>query len=715
MLKHRFYYALKPYLPWHMRMGLRRVTAQRLRRKRAADWPVNPAAGRIPDNWRGWPEGKKFAFVITHDVEGPEGLEKCRQLAELEMKLGFRSSFNFIPEGSYTVPPSLRQWLVANGFEVGVHDLQHDGRLFTSQAGFERKARRINQFIREWGAKGFRAAFMLRNLDWIRQLEIEYDSSTFDTDPFELQSQGAGTIFPFVVPDGESGSAAPGKGYAELPYTMAQDSTLFLVLGETTPAIWTSKLDWIAARGGMALVNVHPDYIRFDGDAASARTYSVSNYIALLNYISERHPGAYWHALPRQVAAFVRGMQAPPTLRRAQRVCMITHSFYETDNRVTRYAEALAARGDHVDIISLRRSAQTPHEQTIEGVHVHRILDRFSKAEQTQLAYLWPVLKFLFGATRWLMRNNAVARYDLIHVHNMPDFLVFAALWPKLSGARIILDIHDIVPELYGSKFAARKRSTTVSLLKWVERRSARFADHVIVSNDLWFEKFAERTGTRGKCSVFINNVDSNVFRPGLRNRPPDRKKIILFPGGLQWHQGLDIALRAFTRVSREMPEAEFHIYGDGIMKPSLVALSQELGFNGNVRFFEPVRIKEIAQVMANADLGVVPKRADSFGNEAYSTKIMEFMSLGVPVVVSRTKIDQFYFNDRVVRFFDSGDSDALATAMLEVLRSPSIREGLIANASKYSDANSWESRRGEYLRLVDSLSPSRPVWHDAI
>src|SRR5258708_10096471 len=142
-------------------------------------------------------------------------------------------------------------------------------------------------------------------------------------------------------------------------------------------------------------------------------------------------------------------------------------------------------------------------------------------------------------------------------------------------------------------------------------------------------------------------------------------------------------------------------------MKPALLALGRELGFNGNVRFFEPVKVREIARIMANADLGVVPKRADSFGNEAYSTKIMEFMSLGVPVVVSRTKIDQYYFDDSVVRFFESGDSDALAGAMIDVLRDRELRQRMIANAIAYSGRNSWDSRKPEYLQLVDSLSLS--------
>ena len=140
-------------------------------------------------------------------------------------------------------------------------------------------------------------------------------------------------------------------------------------------------------------------------------------------------------------------------------------------------------------------------------------------------------------------------------------------------------------------------------------------------------------------------------------------------------------------------------------MKPGLVALTKELGLDGSVRFFNPLRIHEIAGVMADADLGVVPKRADTFGNEAYSTKIMEFMSLGVPLVVSRTKIDSYYFNETLVRFFESGNADAMAEAMLAVLEDEHLRRDMISRSAEYAKCNSWNNHKLEYLELVDRLS----------
>ena len=719
---HRFYYALKPFLPWRLRIALRRITARNRLARGGETWPINQAAGKMPDGWPGWPDGKKFAVVLTHDVEGCSGLAKCRKLMTLERQLGFRSSFNLIPEGDYRVPAELRAEMSGDGFEVGVHDLKHDGKLFSSRRHFQESALHINRYIREWGASGYRSGFMLRNLDWFHDLDIRYDCSTFDTDPFELQPDGAGTIFPawvnapklrnsgsHILPNEKSpegSSAMARQGYVELPYTLPQDSTLFLVLRETSPETWLRKADWVASHGGMILVNVHPDYMQFADEAPSARTYPAKHYSELLEYLRVKYAGQYWQPLPKDIADYTSRLKNRPVYRPPKRVCMITHSFYESDNRVTRYAEALAARGDHVDVLALRRTTELPKQETIEGVHVKRLQDRFGKTESSKFAYLWPLVRFLGLTSWWMARSHSKQRYDLLHIHNMPDFLVYAGWYPRLTGAQIILDIHDIVPEFYASKFTDGKSNATTYALKIIERRAAKFADHVIVSNHLWLEKYQARTASQGKCSVFINNVDSRIFQPVRRTRD-DGRQIVIFPGGLHWHQGLDIALRAFKQVRRELPQVEFHIYGDGNMKPSLVSLAAELGFSNEVRFFEPVGVRQVARIMGNADLGVVPKRADSFGNEAYSTKIMEFMSLGIPVVVSKTKIDQFYFNDSVVRFFESGNIDALAAAMIEVLKDASLRRRLIENAIAYSSLHSWSQRKTDYLQIVDELASS--------
>jgi peptidoglycan/xylan/chitin deacetylase (PgdA/CDA1 family) len=320
MLRHRIYYGLKPFVPRSIRLGIRRWFAIRKREQVRDIWPIMPASERVPDNWLGWANGKQFALVLTHDVEDKDGLGKCRELMRLEQELGFRSSFNFIPEGNYKVPSELRDELVSNGFEVGIHDLKHDGRLFVSRREFSRKAIRINGYLRDWNAAGFRSGFMLHKLDWLHELDIQYDASTFDTDPFEPQPEGRHTIFPFWVPapaarkseanssgTNNSSCSTSGRlraGYVELPYTLPQDFTLFLLLREQTPDIWLRKIDWIAKHGGMALVNVHPDYLCFDGAAPKAMEYPSSHYKALLDYVKERYEGLFWHTTPRKVAQF---------------------------------------------------------------------------------------------------------------------------------------------------------------------------------------------------------------------------------------------------------------------------------------------------------------------------------------------------------------------------------------------------------------------------
>jgi hypothetical protein len=302
MFRNRLYYRIKPIVPLALRFSVRRWFALRKREREKGIWPISPGSERPPENWPGWPDGKQFALVLTHDVEGQSGLDKCRRLMNLEKTLGFRSSFNLIPEGGYQVPAQLRGELVRDGFEVGVHDLHHDGKLYRTREDFSRNAARINKYLREWGAAGFRSGFMLHNLNWLHGLDIEYDASTFDTDPFEPQPDHRNTIFPFWmdVPNGSSGN-----GYVELPYTLPQDSTLFLLFREKTPQIWFQKLDWVAQHGGMVLLDTHPDYISFE-NRKSSREYPAEFYKEFLEYVRQKYQDKFWHATPREVANYVR-------------------------------------------------------------------------------------------------------------------------------------------------------------------------------------------------------------------------------------------------------------------------------------------------------------------------------------------------------------------------------------------------------------------------
>lgn len=296
------YYRVKPFLPLWLRMGMRRAYAQKLREKNSDTWPIDESAARAPEGWSGWPEGKKFAFVLTHDVESSAGMKNLKKLAELEMGLGLRASFNFVPEGDYVVPSELRSWLVERGFEIGVHDLHHNGRLYDQRDNFRRKAERINSYIAEWGVSGFRSAFMMRELDWIHELDVEYDSSTFDTDPFEPQPDGCGSIFPLWFPNPD----AEDSGYVELPYTLAQDSTLFFVLQEKTVDIWKTKLDWLVQQGGLVLINIHPDYVDFESQKFSLRSYPSTLLSEFFSYLTTRYSDEFWNPRPEELSRWFR-------------------------------------------------------------------------------------------------------------------------------------------------------------------------------------------------------------------------------------------------------------------------------------------------------------------------------------------------------------------------------------------------------------------------
>ena len=294
--KQIYYQFVRPFLPGFLRAHLRTILLSRQRDGSALHWPIEDRyvrfqcaivahlmANRSLDSIpyiHFWPVGKRFAFVLTHDVETADGQKHVREVAGLDERYGFRSSFNFVPE-KYRIDPELISELKGRGFEVGVHGLKHDGRLFSSKAIFDSRAKKINGYLKQWNAAGFRSPMTHRNPEWMQTLDIEYDLSFFDTDPYEPIPGGTMSIWPFQM----------GK-FIELPYTMAQDHTLMVTLGETSPRLWLEKVDFIGKYHGMALVNAHPDYLK------NPPNYAI--YEAFLQQMHERE--GYWQALPREVA-----------------------------------------------------------------------------------------------------------------------------------------------------------------------------------------------------------------------------------------------------------------------------------------------------------------------------------------------------------------------------------------------------------------------------
>jgi peptidoglycan/xylan/chitin deacetylase (PgdA/CDA1 family) len=298
------YYRLKPLIPRRAQIALRRSMARRLRRRHSVQgsfprWPIEPvlverheaelrerlrASGgqRLP--FLGfWPGGHRFAYVLTHDVESPRGLERVEPLLEVEARRGMVSAW-FLVADDYPVDPALREAIRAAGGEIGLHGLHHDGRLFESRERFERQLPEIHRYLLEWQVEGFRSPAAHRHAAWMPELRARYDSSFHDTDPFDAQPGGCCSILPYFLGD-----------LVELPITLPHDFTLFEILREPSIRIWREKASWIAERGGLVNVLVHPDYLT----AKRLRQYE-----ELLDFLASLEGG--WHALPRDVAHWWR-------------------------------------------------------------------------------------------------------------------------------------------------------------------------------------------------------------------------------------------------------------------------------------------------------------------------------------------------------------------------------------------------------------------------
>jgi len=295
----RFYYMAKPMMPIALQVMLR-TTFYRL--KRIQDtfpaWPFDDRLHRfelyilkllmksqgikeLPFLWF-WPSGYQFALLLTHDVESSSGVRNIKKVIELEKKYGFKSSFNFVTN-KYEIPDDLIKRIKREGFEVGVHGYKHDGKLFCNYTIFRARIRQVQKKAEKWGAVGFRSPSTLRNLDWLREIPFFYDSSFFDTDPYEPQPGGTFSFFPFRL----------GK-LIELPMTLPQDHILFRYLGEKSPRVWLNKVIQIKSKYGLALLNAHPDK-GYLGEPKNLLIYE--EFLRNLRKIE-----GFWNPLPRELA-----------------------------------------------------------------------------------------------------------------------------------------------------------------------------------------------------------------------------------------------------------------------------------------------------------------------------------------------------------------------------------------------------------------------------
>ncbi|MFL5828982.1 MAG: hypothetical protein ACJ76X_03620 [Solirubrobacteraceae bacterium] len=298
-LKLSAYYGLKPLMPRRLQLAVRRAYATRQAKTSFPAWPIEPllvqarelalrddiarrGGGRVPFLAE-WPDGHRFAAVLTHDVEGPAGADNVMRVIDVERRHGLVSSWNFVAEW-YPIRDGLFDEIRAAKGEIGLHGIRHDGKLFADRDAFTANLPAIHRYLNAWQAVGFRSPATHRNAEWMPELGCLYDSSFPDTDPFEPQAGGCCSIFPFLI-----------DGLVELPITLPQDHTLWEILRDESVELWRTKSDWIIDNRGLINVIVHPDYVLSDH-----RLALYDSFCALLRERLDARGG--WHAVPRDVA-----------------------------------------------------------------------------------------------------------------------------------------------------------------------------------------------------------------------------------------------------------------------------------------------------------------------------------------------------------------------------------------------------------------------------
>lgn len=419
---------------------------------------------------------------------------------------------------------------------------------------------------------------------------------------------------------------------------------------------------------------------------------------------------------------------------RGLRVCMFAYTEYLTDPRVRREAQALAERGDTVDFLCLRQPEVDARVrwQTVQGVNLCYL--PFKKYQgSSQIAYLFSYIMFLFVGAWWLTGLYLRRHYQLIQIHTMPDFLIFAALIPRIMGAKLILDMHDLTSDLYSVKFRSRWARPLVWGLRQQERMSAGLAHHVITVHEPYRQILIARGIRPTKITVLMNVPDDHIFAmavrstgklsalsdhlqwaerwpaedsPALSVRAVDPPLRLVYHGTVVARYGLDVMLQAVARLRARLPGMRLAVYGKGDDLPRLLRLRGELGLDDIVYFHgRHVPTEQLPELLIQNDLAVVPNLSNPFTDYVLPTKLMEYAALGIPAVVARTPVVAQYFDDQMVRYFMPGDADDLARGIDDLARDPAARRLLARTAhQRFTQHYNWTTMRQTYYALADDL-----------
>jgi glycosyltransferase involved in cell wall biosynthesis len=399
---------------------------------------------------------------------------------------------------------------------------------------------------------------------------------------------------------------------------------------------------------------------------------------------------------------------------------MFAYTEYQTDPRVRREAKALADRGDRVDFLCLRQprakgQPPAPRWEQLDGVSVCHL--PFGKYQgSSQLAYLLSYVLFLFLGAWWITGLHLRRRYQLIQVHTMPDFLIFAALVPRIFGCKLILDMHDLTSDLYSVKFRSRLAAPLVWGLRAQERLSAGLAHHVITVHEPYRQILIQRGIRPDKITVLMNTPDDRIFSMAARatGKLPAAPVngaaafTLVYHGTVVARYGIDVMLQAIAllRQSGTIAGLQAKIYGKGDDLPRLQSISAALGLDDIVYFHgKHVPLEDLPGLLIQADLAVVPNQANAFTDYVLPTKLMEYAAIGVPAAVARTLVVSQYFDDDMVAYFTPGDARELAGAIEALARDPARRRLMARTAYEgFTQRYNWSVQKRTYYALADRL-----------
>lgn len=386
-------------------------------------------------------------------------------------------------------------------------------------------------------------------------------------------------------------------------------------------------------------------------------------------------------------------------------ICQVVQGVYDIDPRVRRKAEALVAAGYSVDVLALR-AAGGKKEYVVNGVSVRTV--SLGKKRGSLARYAFEYVAFFLWACWRLTVQTARKRYAVIDVNTLPDFLIFAGIFARWIGAKLVLDMHEITPEFYRSKYGVAEDSVLVRSLEYVERISFNFADRVVTINEPIRDLLVGRGLPRTKSTVVMNAVDESRFgvNGGCAAAPSDRldKFVMVYHGTLTALYGLDIAIEAFALVHEQMPGAEIWILGSGPEQPKLAALARERELGEKVKLIGQVPAADIPKWLSQCTVGILPIRCDVFLDFAFPNKLPEYIITGKTVIISRLKSIRYYFSEEALAYFNPNDPADLSRQMLRLYQNPELRNRLMVKAREEYVPIRWEVMKARYLELIANL-----------